>query len=45
MDTDVVSGLEAGLYTVLVLSGVSAVEDACRPSRIVHPVAELVDRP
>ena len=46
MDTDIVAGLEAGLHTVLVLSGVSAPEDAdrhaYRPSRIVHSVAELV---
>lgn len=47
MDTDVVSGLEAGLHTVLVLSGVTRREDAerrpYRPSRIVESVAELVD--
>jgi NagD protein len=46
MDTDIVAGLEAGLHTVLVLTGVSAPEDAdrhaYRPSRIVHSVAELV---
>jgi NagD protein len=47
MDTDVVAGLEAGLHTVLVLSGVTTPEMAdrfpYRASRIVHSVADLVD--
>jgi NagD protein len=47
MDTDVVSGLEAGLETILVLSGVATVEAAerfpFRPSRIVDSVAVLAD--
>jgi NagD protein len=47
MDTDVVSGLEAGLETILVLSGVTARGDAerfpYRPSRIVDSVADLAD--
>jgi NagD protein len=47
MDTDVVVGLEAGLHTVLVLSGLSTREDAehwpYRPSRIVPSVATLAD--
>jgi NagD protein len=47
MDTDVVSGLEAGLETVLVLSGVATREQAerfpFRPSRIVDSVADLAD--
>lgn len=47
MDTDVVAGLEAGLHTVLVLSGVSTVEAAdrypYRPSRVVSSVAVLAD--
>src|ERR671932_561209 len=47
MDTDVVSGLEAGLHTILVLSGVATRAEAERfpypPSRIVESVAELVD--
>jgi NagD protein len=47
MDTDVVSGLEAGLETVLVLTGVSTRESAerfpFRPSRIVDSVADLAD--
>jgi NagD protein len=47
MDTDIVSGLEAGLHTILVLSGV-ATRDAAerfpyRASRIVDSVADLVD--
>jgi NagD protein len=47
MDTDIVSGLEAGLETVLVLTGVTSRAEAerfpYRPSRIVESVAELVD--
>jgi NagD protein len=45
MDTDVVAGLEAGLETVLVLSGVSGRDEAnnypYRPNRIIESVAEL----
>jgi NagD protein len=47
MDTDVVSGLEAGMQTVLVLTGSTSREQAeafpYRPSRIVESIAELVD--
>jgi len=47
MDTDVVSGLEAGLHTVLVLTGVTTPEMAdrfpYRASRIVDSVADLVE--
>jgi NagD protein len=47
MDTDVVSGLEAGLEAILVLTGVTTREDAerhpYRPARIVDSVADLVD--
>ncbi len=47
MDTDIVSGLEAGLETILVLTGVMDRADAerypYRPSRIVDSVADLVD--
>jgi NagD protein len=47
MDTDVVSGLEAGMHTILVLTGSTSREAAerfpYRPSRIVQSVADLVD--
>ena len=47
MDTDVVSGLEAGLEAILVLTGVTTREDAerhpFRPSRIVESIADLID--
>ena len=47
MDTDVVAGIEAGLQTILVLSGITTREEAQRfpflPSRIVESVADLVD--
>jgi NagD protein len=46
MDTDVVSGLEAGMHTVLVLTGSTQREEAeafpYRPSRIVDSIADLV---
>jgi NagD protein len=47
MDTDVVAGMEAGLETILVLTGITTAEQAerfpYRPSRIVGSVADLVD--
>ena len=47
MDTDVVAGLEAGLETILVLTGVTGSGEAehysYRPSRIVDSVADLID--
>jgi NagD protein len=47
MDTDIVSGLEAGMHTVLVLTGITARDQAerfpYRPSRIVDSIADLVD--
>jgi NagD protein len=46
MDTDVISGLEAGMHTVLVLTGSTSREQAeafpYRPSRIVDSIADLV---
>jgi 5'-nucleotidase len=46
MDTDIVAGIEAGLETILVLTGVTSEADTelfpYRPSRIVESVAELV---
>ena len=47
MDTDVAAGLEAGLETILVLTGISTRADAerypYRPSRVIESVADLVD--
>jgi NagD protein len=47
MDTDVVSGLEAGLEAILVLTGSTIRADAerhpYRPSRIVDSIADLID--
>jgi NagD protein len=46
MDTDVVSGLEAGMETVLVLTGLTSTADAerfpYRASRIVDSIADLI---
>ncbi len=46
MDTDVCSGLEAGLQTILVLSGISKSETAdlfpYRPTKVIGSVADLV---
>ena len=47
MDTDVLCGLEAGLQTILVLTGISTRADAerypYRPSRVVDSIADLID--
>ncbi len=47
MDTDVVSGLEAGMETILVLTGLTARDDVerhpYRASRIVDSIADLLD--
>ena len=47
MDTDIVSGLEAGMETILVLTGITSREDAekypYRAGRIVDSVADLLD--
>jgi 5'-nucleotidase len=46
MDTDIVAGLEAGLETVLVLTGVSARADvdkfAYRPTRVIESIGDLL---
>ena len=47
MDTDIVAGLEAGMHTVLVLSGSTTREQAerfpYRPSRIAESIADLLE--
>jgi len=47
MDTDIVSGLEAGMETILVLSGITTRDDAelypYRASRIVDTIADLLE--
>jgi NagD protein len=47
MDTDVISGLEAGLRTVLVLTGSTKATDVDRfpygPTRVVDSIADLID--
>jgi NagD protein len=47
MDTDIVSGLEAGMHTVLVLTGSTARSQIdrfpYRPSRVVDSIADLID--
>ncbi len=47
MDTDIVAGLEAGMHTVLVLTGSTAEGDVdrypYRPSRIIASIADLAD--
>ncbi len=47
MDTDIKSGLEAGMHTVLVLTGSTAASETerypYRPARIVDSIADLID--
>jgi NagD protein len=47
MDTDVISGLEAGLRSVLVLSGSTQPKDVemfpYRANKVVDSIADLVD--
>jgi NagD protein len=47
MDTDIISGLEAGLRTILVLTGSTAEHQVSRfpymPSRVVESIAEVVE--
>ncbi|MHA5053395.1 HAD-IIA family hydrolase [Streptomyces sp. SD15] len=48
MDTDVLAGLEAGMETYLVLTGLTTREEIeqypFRPSKVVDSIADLVDR-
>jgi NagD protein len=45
MDTDIVAGMEAGLHTVLVLTGITQREDIAafpfRPNQVLNSVADL----
>jgi NagD protein len=47
MDTDVVAGIEAGLETILVLTGSTRAADVARfpfrPSRICDSIADVID--
>lgn len=47
METDILAGVDAGLATILVLSGANDETDAVRypfrPTRVAHSVADLVD--
>lgn len=47
MDTDVRSGLESGLQTILVLSGISDEHTAelfpYRPTKVVRSIADLIE--
>ena len=49
MDTDVVAGIEAGLHTVLVLTGISDQAEIdrypFRPDEVLDSVADLLSRP
>jgi NagD protein len=46
MDTDVVAGIEAGLETILVLTGSTRAEDVARfpfrPTRVLNSIADAV---
>ena len=48
MDTDVVAGIEAGLHTVLVITGISDAAEIqrypFRPDEVLGSVADLLDR-
>jgi NagD protein len=48
MDTDIVSGIETGLETILVLSGVTAIETLKRypyqPSRVCRSLKEVYEQ-
>ena len=47
MDTDVVAGMEAGLETILVLTGSTKESDIARfpysPSRVIASIADVVE--
>jgi len=47
MDTDIIAGLEAGMETILVLTGVTTADEVTRfpylPSRVVNSIADLMD--
>jgi NagD protein len=47
MDTDVVAGIEAGLETILVLTGSTRASDVSRfpfrPSRVLDSIADVVE--
>ncbi|MEV7021398.1 HAD-IIA family hydrolase [Kitasatospora sp. NPDC088351] len=47
MDTDIVAGMEAGMETILVLTGLTAAADVerfpYRPTRVVNSIADLVE--
>ena len=49
MDTDIVAGIEAGLHTVLVMSGIATretmLEFPFRPTEVVDGVFELLEEP
>ena len=48
MDTDVIAGLEAGLATILVLTGISTLESVeqypFRPSLVINSIADLIGK-
>jgi len=45
MDTDIVAGMESGMETILVLTGVTSLDDIekfpYRPTRVIPSVAEI----
>lgn len=49
MDTDMVAGIESGLETILVLTGVTTADSVdrfpYRPHRVAESIAELIDMP
>ncbi|RBP63088.1 NagD protein [Brevibacterium sanguinis] len=49
MDTDIIAGMEAGMHTILVLTGISSAEDVAgfpfRPDEVISGVHELLEVP